>query len=143
MKAIHGGKAKNDKIDSHKIATLLRGGMLPQALCLSRQDARHPGPPQTKKPLHEKTGRALAHIQNTRSQYNLPDPLGCIAKPQNRQGIAQRFDDPSIQKSISANLLMIEAYDRLLTQLEHDIIASAKEHDLRSYALLSNHPRSR
>jgi hypothetical protein len=31
MKAIHGGKAKNDQIDSHKIATLLRGGMLPQA----------------------------------------------------------------------------------------------------------------
>ena len=31
MKAIHGGKAKNDKIDSQKIAILLRGGMLPQA----------------------------------------------------------------------------------------------------------------
>ena len=31
MKAIHGGKAKNDKIDSQKIAQLLRGGMLPQA----------------------------------------------------------------------------------------------------------------
>jgi hypothetical protein len=31
MKAIHGGKAKHDKIDSHKIAALLRGGMLPQA----------------------------------------------------------------------------------------------------------------
>jgi len=31
MKAIHGGKAQNDKIDSHKIAILLRGGMLPQA----------------------------------------------------------------------------------------------------------------
>jgi transposase len=31
MKAIHGGKAKNDKIDSHKIAALLRGGLLPQA----------------------------------------------------------------------------------------------------------------
>jgi hypothetical protein len=29
MKAIHGGKAKNDTIDSHKIAVLLRGGMLP------------------------------------------------------------------------------------------------------------------
>jgi hypothetical protein len=25
MKAIHGGKAKNDKIDSQKIAALLRG----------------------------------------------------------------------------------------------------------------------
>ena len=31
MKAIHGGKTKSDKIDSEKIARLLRGGMLPQA----------------------------------------------------------------------------------------------------------------
>ncbi|MCD4701776.1 MAG: transposase, partial [Candidatus Aegiribacteria sp.] len=31
MKAIHGGKAKNDKIDSRKIAVLLRGGMFPMA----------------------------------------------------------------------------------------------------------------
>jgi hypothetical protein len=31
MKAIHGGKAKTDKIDAHKIALLLRGDMLPQA----------------------------------------------------------------------------------------------------------------
>ena len=30
-KAIHGGKAKDDKIDAQKIAVLLRGGMLPQA----------------------------------------------------------------------------------------------------------------
>ncbi len=31
MKAIHGGKAKNDKIDSQRIAALLRGGLRPQA----------------------------------------------------------------------------------------------------------------
>jgi hypothetical protein len=31
MKAIHGGKAKHDTIDAHKMAALLRGGMLPQA----------------------------------------------------------------------------------------------------------------
>ena len=31
MKAIHGGKATHDTIDSQKIAALLRGGMLPQA----------------------------------------------------------------------------------------------------------------
>jgi hypothetical protein len=30
-KAIHRGKAQNDKIDAHKMAVLLRGGMLPQA----------------------------------------------------------------------------------------------------------------
>jgi hypothetical protein len=31
MKAVHGGKAKNDQLDSHNIAVLLRGGLLPQA----------------------------------------------------------------------------------------------------------------
>jgi hypothetical protein len=31
MKAIHGGKAKHDRSEAHKIAVLWRGGMLPQA----------------------------------------------------------------------------------------------------------------
>ena len=31
LKAIHGGKTKNDKIDSRKIAVILRGGMYPLA----------------------------------------------------------------------------------------------------------------
>src|SRR3989440_11885246 len=31
MKAIHGGKAKNDKIDAQHSAVLRRGGLLPQA----------------------------------------------------------------------------------------------------------------
>ena len=31
MKAIHGGKTKSDKIDSEKIANMLRGGMFPIA----------------------------------------------------------------------------------------------------------------
>ena len=31
MRAIHGGKAKNDRIDARKIAGMLRGGMMPMA----------------------------------------------------------------------------------------------------------------
>ena len=34
MKAIHGGKAKNDRIDAYKIATILRGGDVSLLLCL-------------------------------------------------------------------------------------------------------------
>ena len=32
LQAIHGDKAKNDQIDSHKIAALLRGDMLPRLM---------------------------------------------------------------------------------------------------------------
>ena len=41
MKAIHGGKAKNDRIDAYKIAVLTRGGMFPVAYVPS-QNAIHP-----------------------------------------------------------------------------------------------------
>jgi hypothetical protein len=36
MKAIHGGKSKSDKIDSQKIATMLRGGLLSMAYVYPR-----------------------------------------------------------------------------------------------------------
>ena len=39
-KAIHGGQAKNDKIDAQKIAVLLRGRMLPQPMSIPRRGGR-------------------------------------------------------------------------------------------------------
>jgi len=39
MQAMHGGTATNDKSDAHKIAVLLRGGMLPQPLSIRQRCA--------------------------------------------------------------------------------------------------------
>jgi len=86
-----------------------------------------------------KRAELLAHIQNTASQYNL-DPLGRIAKPKNRDGLPDHFDDPAVQMSIAANLDMIERYDQVLTILEQEIIKSAKHHDSTAYALLKTIP---
>jgi Transposase len=55
MKAIPGGKAKHDKIDSQKIAALLRGGHAPPSRCLSGPDARHPRPVATPYPSDAQT----------------------------------------------------------------------------------------
>ncbi len=41
MKAVHGGKAKNDRIDAHKIAVLLRGGMLSYLWYIFRDHVWH------------------------------------------------------------------------------------------------------
>ena len=40
MKAIHGGKSKNDDIDAEKIARLLRGGNIPVATSIPKACAR-------------------------------------------------------------------------------------------------------
>ena len=67
MKAIHGGKAKNDKIDSCKIAGLLRAGLRPQAYVYPA--AMRSTRDLLRRRLHfvRKRGQLLAHIQNTRS----------------------------------------------------------------------------
>ena len=73
MKAIHGGKAKNDKIDAHKIAVLLRGGMIPTAYVYPAEMRATRDLLRRRMHLMHHRSELLAHMQNTNSQYNLPD----------------------------------------------------------------------
>lgn len=129
MKAIHGGKAKNDKIDSHKIAVLLRGGMLPQAYVYPA--AMRSTRDLLRRRLHlvRKRGELLAHIQNTRAQYNLPAFEKRLAYAANREGVLEHFPDPSVRKSMEVDVALIDQYDTLVTDLELTIVREAKRHD--------------
>src|SRR5688572_19559658 len=140
MKAIHGGKAKNDKIDSHKIAVLLRGGMLPQAYVYPA--AMRSTRDLSRRRLHlvRKRGQLLAHIQNTRAQYNLPAFGRKLAYKANRAGVVEHFADPSVQKSIEVNLALIDHYDALVTDLELTIVREAKRHDADAFHRLRSVP---
>jgi transposase len=129
MKAIHGGKAKNDKLDSFKIATLLRGGLLPQAYVYPA--AMRSTRDLLRRRLHlvRKRGQLLAHIQNTRAQYQLPEFGRRLAYPANRTGVSEHFPDPIVRKSIDVDLALLERYDGLITDLELTIVREAKQHD--------------
>src|ERR687891_2178837 len=118
MKAIHGGKAKNDKIDAHKIAVLLRGGMLPQAYVYPAEMRATRDLLRRRMHLMRKRAELLAHIQNTNSQYNVPELGKKIAYKANREGVAERFPDPAVQKTIEVDLDLITYYDQLLNDLE-------------------------
>ncbi len=87
-----------------------------------------------------KRAELFAHTQNTATQYNLQEPLGKIAKPHNRDGVAERFDDPIVRKSIEANMQMVAAYDEIIHSLEQDIVICAQHHDPVAYALLQTIP---
>ena len=58
--------------------------------------------------LVRKRAELIAHIQNTNSQYNLPAFGKKIAYKANRQGLAECFVEPSVQKSIEVDLLLID-----------------------------------
>ena len=66
MKAIHGGKANNDKSDSQKIAVLLwRGGMLPQAYVYPAKRRATRDLLRRRMPLTHQRAALLAPVQNT------------------------------------------------------------------------------
>jgi transposase len=140
MKAIHGGKAKNDKIDSNKIAALLRGGTMPRAYVYP------PGMRATRdllrRRLHfkRKRGELLAHIENTNSQYNHEGFSGKLTYRCHRQGAADRFEDASARMNINVDLETISYYDDMLRELERFILDVAREQDAETIDLLRTVP---
>jgi transposase len=140
MKAIHGGKAKNDKIDAQKIAVLLRGGMLPQAYVYPAEMRATRDLLRRRMHLMRKRAELLTHVQQTNCQYNLPEIGKKIAYKANRAGVAERFPDPAVQKSIEVDLALIDYYDQLLQDLELTIVTTAKQHDANTLYLLQTVP---
>ena len=140
MKAIHGGKAKNDKIDSQKIASLLRGGLLPQAYVYPAAMRSTRDLLQRRLHLVRKRGQLLAHIQNTRAQYNLAAFERRLAYPANREGVAERFSDPRVRKSIDVDLALVDTYDGLINDLELTIVCEAKRHEADAFHRLRSVP---
>jgi transposase len=140
MKAIHGGKAKNDRIDAHKMAVLLRGGMLPQAYGYPANMRATRDLLRRRMSLMRKRAELLTHIQNTNSQYNLPEIGKKIAYKANRDGVAERFPDPAVQKSIEVDLALLGHYDHLLRNMELSILNTAKHHHTHTLYLLRTVP---
>jgi transposase len=128
MKAMHGGKAKNDKIDAHKIAVLLRGGMLPQASVYPAEMRATRDLLRRRMHLARKRGELLAHVHNTNSQYTLPAIGTKIADKANRDGVAERCADPAVHKSLAVDLALIPYDDALRRDVELTIVKTAKHH---------------
>jgi transposase len=129
MKAIHGGKAKNDTIAAQKIAALLRGGLLPQASVYPAEMRATRDLLRRRMPLARTRGARLAHVHNTNSQYTLPAMGKKIASKANRAGVADRCADPAVHKSLAVDLALITSDDALRRDGERSIVTTAKHHD--------------
>jgi transposase len=140
MKAIHGGKSKNDRIDSKKIAALLRGGTLPISYVYPRKMRSSRDLLRRRNYLKRKRAELLTHIQNTNSQYNLAALPKGIPSKCNREGVAEHFPDPSVSKSIEVDIQLLDFYDGLLRDLELYILRTAKNHNPNVLDLLQTTP---
>ena len=140
MQAIHGGKATNDKIDAHKIAALLRGGMLPQAYVYPAKMRATRALVRRRTHRRRKRAELLAHVHNTKSPYNRPEIGQKSASKAHRDGVAERFHEAAVQKTIAVDLAIITYHDALLKDLELYILKTAQHHDANTLYLLQTIP---
>jgi transposase len=142
MKAIHGGKAKNDRIDATKLARLLRGGNFPTAYAYPK------GMRETRDLLRRRTylvrqrAELLTHLQILNAQYNLAPFPKKLSFAANRAAmkIADQFSDPSVHKNAAADLAVIDRLDEVIGELELYLTRTAKIDGVQTYHRLQSIP---
>jgi hypothetical protein len=135
MQALHGGQAKNDTIDSPKIAAVLRGGMLPQASVSSAERRATRDLLRRRTQLRRTRAALFSHGQQTNSQYHLPEMGTKIADTANREGVAARCADPAVQQTIAVDLALLTSDDALLRDRALSIVQTAKQPNAHTLSL--------
>jgi transposase len=139
MKAIHGGKKKDDKLDSEKIARLMRGGTFPLSYVYPREMRATRDLVRRRMFLVRRRSELLAHVQLVNQQYN-HDPFEKMLKYAGNRDVLDRFEQPSVRLSVEADLATVGHYDQLLKQLETNLVRQATLHDPRASRLLRTIP---
>src|SRR5947208_1767366 len=142
MKAIHGGKAKNDRIDAGKLARLLRGGNFPLAYAYPKGMRETRDLLRRRSYLVRKRAELMTHLQILNAQYNLapfPKKLSFAANRQ-EMNIAEQFSDKSVQKSAAADLAVIDRLDEVIGTLELYLTRTAKIDSVQTYHRLQTIP---
>ena len=136
MKAIHGGKAKNDRIDSFKIANQIRGGNFPLAYVYPKEMRPTRDLLRRRIKLVRHGANLKAHVANTTSQYNLPPNKVNLKNIGARKQIRSSFPDPVVQRNIDLDMAVLDCYAKELSQIEWFLEQQAKQHNPVHFQLL-------
>jgi len=140
MRAIHGGKAKSDRIDSLKIAQLMRGGNFPLAYVYPREMRATRDLLRRRTNLVRHGANLKAHVANTTSQYNLPPNKVNLKNVSAREQLRHTFENDSVQRMVDLDMAVLECYHRELSQTEWYLEQQAKKHQPVYLSLLRSIP---
>ena len=138
MKAIHGGKAKNDRIDSFKITKLIRGGNFPLAYVYPKKMRATRDLLRRRMKIVRHGADLKAHVANTTSQYNLPPNKVNLKNKDAREQLRSTFPDLSVQKNIDLDMAILDCYAQQLSKVEWYIQQQAKQHNPKHFHLLKS-----
>jgi len=140
MKSIHGGKKKNDKLDSKKIADLMRSNHFPEGYVYPKQMRSTRDLLRRRIRFMKIRAEAYAHIQTIFRQHCMNIKPKDVKDKKNRRELIKRFTDIDLQRNIGLNLDLIDFFDPRLNKIERAIRAQAKESDRTTHNLLLTVP---
>ena len=141
MKAINGGKVKNDRVDSRKIADLLRANLFPLAYPYPKAMRSTRDLLRRRHFFVRRRASIYSHLQVLCNQHGIIDlPPKLVKNKKDRSQLLKLFQDQDIKLMIASDLKFIEALDPIIHQLERQIIKQARYHNHRDYALLMTIP---
>jgi transposase len=93
-----------------------------------------------RRPLARQRAELLAHVHQTNRQDHLPALGQKIADTANREGVAERWADPAVHKSIAGDLARISDADERLREVARTIRNTATHHDANTLSRLPTVP---
>jgi transposase len=141
MKAITGGKKKNDRIDSKTIADLMRSNMFPLAYAYPKEMRATRDLLRRRHRLVSLRAEAYTHIQLIFTQQGILD-IGTteVKSKKTRHTLLDKFAQPDLKMTIESDLHVIEALDPVIAKLERQILTQAKHHDRKAFEILQTMP---
>lgn len=141
MKAVHGGKKKNDRIDAQIVTDLLRSNLFPLAYPYPREMRASRDLLRRRHRFVALRAEGYTHIQNTFAQQALLDlSPEEVKKKATRYHLPDRLDHPDLALSVDCDLEMIQTLDGIITTIEKQILAQAKYHDRTALEILRTTP---
>jgi transposase len=137
MKAVHGGKNKNDSLDSKHITDLLRSNLFPLAYSYPPEMRAVRDLLRRRRYYVDMRASAYRHIQMVYMQHGLVDvKLPAPNIKGRRQEMIQPFDDPNVCLAVAADIRQMNVLDDVIGTLESKILEQAKQHDRAALNLL-------
>jgi len=141
LKHIHGGKNKNDRIDSEKLAHLLRANLIPPSHVY----------PSERRPIRALLRQRMSYVwerATLRTHLSMNQTAEGLVparkKNHNRdlweEQILKQYSNPLHKFAVSCDMDMIRSYDKQIIKLEAEIICQAKKTMGRDFTLLLSVP---
>jgi transposase len=140
MKAVHGGKTKNDRVDSLRIAELLRSGMLAQAYVYPRGMRSTRDLLRRRSYLVRERAALIVHSSLTNHQYNLAVQTKRLSYSSNREAFVEKFEDRSLRANVQLDMTLCDVIDEQLRRVECLLLQKAQLHAPGAFHVLRSVP---